>query len=133
MPEKMIGVNAGGGTRGAEPCFDPAAAVLIYATFPSLAVAERIGGELVGCRLAACVNVIPGMQSIYRWQGTVQRDDEVAAFVKTRLALAARVVGWVRIAHPYTNPALVTLHAIGGSADFLSWIASETGDDAGCV
>jgi periplasmic divalent cation tolerance protein len=70
------------------------------------------------------------MRSIYRWEGAIHKDEEVVAIIKTRAALAPRVVGWVRVAHPYTNPALVTLPAISGSADFLGWIVSETGGDA---
>jgi periplasmic divalent cation tolerance protein len=129
----MTGVNVDRTGPSAASCADPPAAVLIYATFPGLAAAERIGGELVKARLAACVNIVPGMRSIYRWQGAVHRDEEVVAIIKSRAALASRVVGWVRVAHPYTNPALVTLPVTGGSADFLGWIVAETGDDAtGC-
>ena len=126
MPEKTTGVNADEPVQGA----DPSLAVLIYATFPGIAFAERISGELVGARLAACVNIIPGMRSVYRWQGAIHRDEEVVAIVKTRACLAERVIGWVRAAHPYSNPALLVLPTAGGSADFLGWIASETGDDA---
>jgi periplasmic divalent cation tolerance protein len=99
---------------------------LIYATFPDAATADRIGGELVMAGLAACVNVIPGMRSIYRWAGAIQRDDEVVGIVKTRAALAGRVIGWVRVSHPYVNPAAIVLPVSGGSADFLAWIAEET-------
>jgi periplasmic divalent cation tolerance protein len=100
--------------------------VLVYATFPDEAVAERLGGELVTAGLAACVNLIPGMRSIYRWAGKLQQDREVVGIIKTRRALAARVIGWLRIAHPYTVPAAVVIAADGGSEDFLAWIASET-------
>ena len=76
--------------------------------------------------LVACANLFPGMRSIYRWQGTIERDGEVAAVLKTRRELAPRVIGWLRIAHPYVNPAAVVLPAIGGSEPFLAWIAAET-------
>ncbi|MBS0242348.1 MAG: divalent-cation tolerance protein CutA [Proteobacteria bacterium] len=103
-------------------------AALVYATFPDLATAERIGGALVEARLAACLNVFPGMRAIYRWQGELHAAAEVAALVKTRASLVARVIGFVRIAHPYVNPALVELAVAGGSADFLDWIRAETAD-----
>jgi periplasmic divalent cation tolerance protein len=101
-------------------------AVLIYATFASLEEAERIGAGLVEGRLAACVNLWPGMTSIYRWQGKVERGTEVVMIIKTRAVLADEVVAEVRQQHSYSNPALVVLPAVGGSADFLAWIAAET-------
>jgi periplasmic divalent cation tolerance protein len=100
--------------------------VLIYATFPGIEEAERIGAELVALRLAACVNLVPGMRSIYHWQGRIERGEETVAIIKTRAHLAERVVGAVRVLHAYTNPALVVLPVLGGSADFLAWIMAET-------
>ncbi len=115
MPEKPARVNAA-----------PDAAVLVYATFPGSEEAHRIGAELVEMRLAACVNILPGMTSIYRWQGAIDRAAETVAIIKTRAALAERLVGIVRVSHSYTNPALVVLPVAGGSADFLAWIVAET-------
>jgi len=100
--------------------------VLVYATFPDLAVAEAIAGDVVAAGLAACANLTPGMHSIYRWQGAIERSEEVAALFKTRPSLASRLIGWLRVAHPYINPAAVVLPAIGGSEAFLAWIAAET-------
>ena len=100
--------------------------VLIYATFPSPAEAERVGGALVDGGLAACVNIFPGMTAIYVWEGRRQREAETAMIVKTRAALADTVVAEARKLHPYTNPALVTLPVAGGSEDFLRWIAEQT-------
>jgi periplasmic divalent cation tolerance protein len=122
VPENYAGVNEGS-PSGTATRPD---AILIYATFPTPEVAECIGSELVALRLAACVNLIPGQLSIYRWQGAIHRDAEVGAFIKTRVGLMERVVGAVRILHPYVNPALVVLPTGGGSADFLAWIAAET-------
>jgi periplasmic divalent cation tolerance protein len=101
-------------------------AVLIYSTFPSPETAERAGGMLVDRGLAACVNIVPGMLSIYMWQGQRCRDSETIMIVKTRLKLADAVVAEVRRVHPYTNPALVVLPVSGGSPDFLRWIAGQT-------
>lgn len=99
---------------------------LIYATFPDAKTAERISRELIMAGLAACVNIIPGMQAIYRWAGEIQHDVEVVGIVKSRAILAGRVVGWIRVSHPYTNPAAIVLPVSGGSADFLTWIVDET-------
>ena len=100
--------------------------ILIYATFPSLQDAERIGGELVDCRLAACVNIIPGMTSIYIWKGERQRDSECVGIIKTRQTLAGPVMAMVRSLHSYDNPALVVLPVEGGSPEFLAWIEAQT-------
>jgi len=100
--------------------------VLVYSTFPSVAEAERIGGALVDRGLAACVNIFPGMTSIYVWEGKRQSETEAAMIIKTRAQLADAVIAETRTLHPYSNPALVVLPITGGSADFLLWIADQT-------
>ena len=100
--------------------------VLIYSTYPSAADAERIGGALVDGGLAACVNILPGMTSIYVWEGKRQRDAEAAMIVKTRAGLADTVIAEARKLHPYSNPAFVVLPIEGGSSEFLDWIAEQT-------
>jgi len=100
--------------------------VLIYSTFPSPEAAEAVGRELVDRRLAACVNILPGMTSIYRWEGAVARDSEAVMIVKTRGSLADRVIDVVKARHSYRNPALVVLPILGGSADYLHWRGEET-------
>jgi periplasmic divalent cation tolerance protein len=100
--------------------------VLIYSTFPSVAEAERIGGALVDRRLAACVNIFPAMTVIHNWQGKRERGSEAAMLIKTRAALADRVVEETRAMHPYDNPALLILPVAGGAEAFLRWIGDET-------
>jgi periplasmic divalent cation tolerance protein len=100
--------------------------VLIYSTYPSAAEAERIGGALVDRGLAACVNILPGMTSIYVWEGKRQRDTEAAMIIKTRAQLADTAIAEARKLHPYSNPAFVVLPIDGGSADFLRWIMEQT-------
>ena len=100
--------------------------VLIYATFPSAAEAERIGGDLVDQGLAACVNILPSMTAIYIWEGKRQRETEAAMIIKTRADLATKAITEVRKKHPYDNPALIVLPVVGGSEDFLRWIAEQT-------
>jgi periplasmic divalent cation tolerance protein len=101
--------------------------VLIYSTFPSAAEAEPVGGAVVDQGLAACVNILPNMVSIYIWQGKRQRESEAVMLIKTRAVLADRVMDEVRRLHPYANPALLVLPVEGGSQDFLRWIAEQTG------
>jgi periplasmic divalent cation tolerance protein len=100
--------------------------VLIYATFPSAAEAERIGGALVDRGLAACVNIFDAMTSIYVWEGKRERGAEAAMLIKTRNELASQVMAEVAKLHPYTNPALLVLPVSGGSEDFMRWIAEQT-------
>jgi periplasmic divalent cation tolerance protein len=100
--------------------------VLIYSTFPSATDAERIGGALVDRGLAACVNILPGMTSIYVWEGKRQRDAEAAMIIKTRAGLADTAIAEARKLHPYSNPAFVVLPIDGGSADFLRWLGEQT-------
>ena len=101
--------------------------VLLYSTFPSLEGAERVGAMLVEQRLAACVNLIPGMVALYVWEGKRHRDEEVVMIAKTRRDLAGAAMAAVRAAHPYTNPALVVIDIADGSPEFLSWITAQTG------
>jgi periplasmic divalent cation tolerance protein len=100
--------------------------VLIYSTYPSADEAERIGGMLVDRGLAACVNILPRMLSIYIWEGKRQRDAEAAMLIKTRACLADKAIAEARALHPYANPAFVVLPIDGGSAEFLRWIAEQT-------
>ena len=100
--------------------------VLIYSTFPSTEAAEAVGRELVERRLAACINILPGMTSIYRWDGAIAHDSEVVMLIKTRQTLAAAVIDATRARHSYANPALIVLPIIEGSPDYLSWLMAET-------
>ncbi len=99
---------------------------LIYATFPTLADAERVGMLLVDGGRVACVNIIPGMTSIYRWQGQRHRDTEVVMILKTRASLVSLVLAELKARHPYDNPALLAIPVVDGSADFLDWINAQT-------
>ncbi|MGN6513640.1 MAG: divalent-cation tolerance protein CutA [Lysobacteraceae bacterium] len=109
------------------PAPEPAVAVLVcFCTCPDPASAERLAEALVGERLAACASLVPGVRSVYRWQGAVERADEVLLLVKTtreRLdALAARV----RALHPHELPELVAVEAAGGLPAYLDWVAAES-------
>jgi len=79
-------------------------AVLVYTTFPSLVEAEAVGKVIVERRLAACVNILPGMISHYWWEGVVERAEEVVAIFKTRDSLAAAVSDAVLERHSHTTP-----------------------------
>jgi len=74
-------------------------AVLVYTTWPSIVEAERAGRTIVERRLAACVNILPGMISHYWWEGKIERVEEVLMIIKTRAALAEPVRGAVKEVH----------------------------------
>jgi periplasmic divalent cation tolerance protein len=101
--------------------------VLIYTTFPSLEAAKQVGDALVTARLAACVNMFPGMISLYEWKGAREEANEVAMIIKTRSSLADAVLAETKRLHPYEVPALLVLPTEGGSAEYCAWIMSETG------
>ena len=101
---------------------------LVYTTAPDSGVADAIGSQLVEERLAACVNVLPGMRSIYIWQGEVQKDDEVVALIKTRSDLVAKVISRIEELHPYDVAAVFAVPTRGGSQGFLDWVGEQTGD-----
>jgi periplasmic divalent cation tolerance protein len=83
--------------------------VFVYTTYPSIVEAETAGRALVERKLAACVNILPGMISIYRWQGAVERGEEAVMIIKTRAALAEEVRAAVKEMHSYTTPAILVL------------------------
>jgi periplasmic divalent cation tolerance protein len=100
--------------------------VLIYTTFPNLEEAKRVGDALVAARLAACVNMFPGMVSIYEWKGAREVAEEVAMIIKTRASLIEAALAEAKRLHPYELPALLVLPTEGGSAEYCGWIKIQT-------
>ena len=100
--------------------------VLVYTTYPSLVEAEAAGQVLVEKGLAACVNILPGMRSIYRWQGAVERAEEAVMIVKTRDAVKDAAASEIRSLHSYDTPAILFLPVEGGDADYIHWILAES-------
>jgi periplasmic divalent cation tolerance protein len=101
-------------------------AVFVYTTYPSIVEAEAAGRTLVERRLCACVNILPGMVSLYWWQGKIDRGDEVVMIIKTRASLAEAVRAAVRQMHSYTTPAIVVLPIESVDPDYHAWIIQET-------
>jgi periplasmic divalent cation tolerance protein len=104
-------------------------AVFVYTTYPSIVEAEKAGNALVDSRLAACVNILPGMVSIYRWQGAIERGAEAVMIVKTRASLAEQVRASVKATHPYDTPAILVLPIESVDDRYFVWILAETGPD----
>ncbi|MFQ5533255.1 MAG: divalent-cation tolerance protein CutA [Sphingomonadales bacterium] len=89
--------------------------------------ATRIAKNLVASNLAACVNILSPMTSIYRWEGALCEDREVAVLVKTRAELVDQVIERVRELHSYSCPCIVAWPIVAGNPDYLEWLGSETG------
>ncbi len=102
--------------------------LLAWVPCPDSACAERIGREAVELHFAACANVLPGMRSIYRWNGAIQSDAEVLLVLKTSRARAQELTEFVASRHPYELPAVSLLPLEGGYAPFLEWIGRETSE-----
>jgi periplasmic divalent cation tolerance protein len=105
---------------------DPGAVQVAFITAPDADTATRLARTLVEERLAACVNVVPGIRSVYRWQGALHEEDETLLIVKTRAERAAALEARVRALHPYEVPEVLRLAAAGGSAPYLHWVLEET-------
>jgi periplasmic divalent cation tolerance protein len=101
-------------------------AVFVYTTYPSVVEAETAGKTLVEGRLAACVNILPGMISHYRWQGAVERGEEAVMLVKTRASLAEPVRAAVKASHPYDTPAILVLPIESVDETYFAWIMAST-------
>ena len=100
--------------------------LICLSTCPDAACADRIATALVEERLAACVNMLPGVRSTYRWQGQVQRDDEILLIIKTTRDRLDALRERLPILHPYELPELIAVEATGGLPAYLDWIATET-------
>jgi periplasmic divalent cation tolerance protein len=101
-------------------------AVLLYTTYPSIVEAEQAGRALVERRLCACVNILPGMVSLYWWQGNIDRGEEVVMIIKTRASLAEPVRAAVKQMHSYSTPAILVLPVETVDPAYQAWIMAET-------
>ena len=104
-----------------------ATALLCLSTCPDDATARRIAEALVAEGVAACVNVMPAVHSVYRWQGKVERAEETLLLVKTTPERFAALRDRVVALHPYELPELVAVEIAAGLPAYLDWIAAETG------
>lgn len=100
--------------------------VLVYMTAANAREAQRIGKALLDQRLAACVNILGPIRSMYWWEGRVCRGKEIALIAKTRARLVGALTEAVRAVHSYKVPCIVAMKLFAGNADFLAWIGAET-------
>ena len=101
--------------------------LLIYCTCPDQALAERLAEALVADRLAACVNIVPGINSVYRWQDEVQHDFELLLLIKTRSECYPALEARIRELHSYEVPEIIAVPIQRGSEAYLGWIDTSVG------
>ena len=105
---------------------EPSDALIVLMTVPDADTGARIGRTLVDEQLAACVNIVPAIRSIYRWQGQVNDEAEALCLIKTRRALYDQLRERATALHPYEVPELLGLAPAAGNEPYLRWIAEAT-------
>lgn len=95
---------------------------VVFVTAPSRATAERLAKGILSEGMAACVNLIPGLRSLYRWKGKLRSDPEVLLVIKTSSARLEALRRWVRAHHPYELPEFLALPVSEGDPAYLKWI-----------
>lgn len=105
--------------NASDPC-------ILYSTFPSMAAAEYLGRKLVDQRLAACVNILPSMISLYRWDNEINREEETVMLIKSRWGQFEAIRLFVQKNHPYDVPAFFALEIGDGNSEFFKWISAQT-------
>jgi periplasmic divalent cation tolerance protein len=100
--------------------------IVVFCTCPNRRVGEKIGRTLVEERLAACANVVPGLTSIYRWEGKICRDREVLLIVKTRRLKYTVLARRIKSLHPYSVPEILGIPIARGNSEYLSWVLDSS-------
>jgi len=101
--------------------------LVVLCTCPDAPTARRLACGLVEQGLAACVNILPEIRSIYRWQGETRDDAETLLIAKTTGRAYGRLENWLREHHPYEVPEVLALPVQAGASDYLDWVLNETG------
>jgi periplasmic divalent cation tolerance protein len=100
--------------------------VIVLTTLPIEGDIEKFAAQLVDERLAACVNILPAMRSVYRWKNAIEKADERQLIIKTSRAAVTALEARIRKLHPYDVPEFIVLPIDSGSADYLSWLSEST-------
>jgi periplasmic divalent cation tolerance protein len=104
-------------------------ALLILTNMPDAQSAQSMAHSLVERKLAACVNILPGVKSVYRWQGNVEQADEVTLLIKSTQARYAEVEDAIKSMHTYSVPEIIAVPIVKGLPAYLNWIKQETKKD----
>jgi periplasmic divalent cation tolerance protein len=101
----------------------PTGYYLVLTTCPHEEAARALAAPLIDARLAACINIVPGVHSIYRWKGRIEEGRECMLLIKTTRDRYPALEQHIRTAHPYELPEIVAMELTAGSADYLAWIS----------
>jgi periplasmic divalent cation tolerance protein len=101
--------------------------LVVLCTVPTPQVGAELARKLVAERLAACVNLLAGMQSFYEWEGTLHEEPECQLVIKTQRARFAALQAWLQQNHPYDEPEILALPVAAGSPGYLAWVRRQTG------
>jgi periplasmic divalent cation tolerance protein len=101
-------------------------ALLVISNLPNRDTAMKLARRLVEERLAACVNLLPGCTSVYRWDGALEEAQEIPVLIKTRAARYAEVEALIRSEHPYELPEIIAVPVVRGLPEYLDWVGEET-------
>jgi periplasmic divalent cation tolerance protein len=104
-------------------------ALLVLTNVPDATIATTIARRLVELRVAACVNILPQVQSIYRWQGMIEEAGELSLLIKTTQARYAELEAAIKALHPYDVPEIIAMPIVQGMPTYLNWIIAETKKD----
>jgi len=97
-------------------------AIVVFVTAPNGEEATRLAELLVGAHLAACVQILPEMESVYRWEGKIQRQSEILLIAKTTTEKFAELEKEVRALHSYETPEILAVPIVAGSSPYLAWL-----------
>jgi periplasmic divalent cation tolerance protein len=100
--------------------------IIVYCTVPSTEIGIKIANDLVESHSAACVNIIPGLTSIYRWKGEICRDNEQLLIIKSRNSLFEKIQERIKALHPYEVPEIISYDIAEGSDRYFAWISENT-------
>ena len=98
---------------------------LVLCTVPNRECAEQIAEALVAEQLAACVNIIPGIASVYRWKGGMEKDEELLLLIKTSQGMYESLEQRIRALHPYELPEIIAVSIQAGQKDYIKWIENS--------
>ncbi|KAG7573519.1 Divalent ion tolerance protein CutA [Arabidopsis suecica] len=100
--------------------------IVVYVTVPNREAGKKLANSIVQEKLAACVNIVPGIESVYEWEGKVQSDSEELLIIKTRQSLLESLTEHVNANHEYDVPEVIAMPITGGSDKYLEWLKNST-------
>ncbi|MBN1482695.1 divalent-cation tolerance protein CutA [candidate division KSB1 bacterium] len=100
--------------------------IVVFITCPSKEEAEELATKILQEHLAACINILSGVHSLFHWQGKIERATEYMLLCKSRKRLLEELIQFVQLHHSYETPEIIALPIVGGSKEYLDWIKEET-------